>query len=61
MIVGGVFAAWFMGFELFQVPENQSWGELALGLGTVVAAGVALLYLIGGHYIDWWELVAGYW
>ena len=20
-----------------------------------------MLYWVGGHYIDWWELVAGYW
>jgi len=50
-----------MGFELFQVSDRTSWGTLALGLGGVVAGGVCLLYWTGSLYIDWWELVAGYW
>ena len=41
MIVGGVFSAWFMGFDLFQVSEHQSWFVLALGLGSVAATGAS--------------------
>ena len=41
LIIGGVFSAWFMGLELFQVSEYQSWSVLALGLGSIVAAGAS--------------------
>jgi len=61
MIVGAVFAAWLMGFELFQIQEDASWGVLALGLGSVIGMGGALMVWTGSHHIDWWELVAGYW
>lgn len=61
LIVGGVFSAWFVGFKMFQVFEHQSWGELALGLGAVVAAAAGMLYWTGSHFIDWWELVTGFW
>jgi hypothetical protein len=61
LVVGAVFSAWFMGFELFQPSENSSWIELGLGLGAVTAAGMLMLYWTGSHYVDWWELVSGYW
>lgn len=59
LIVGGVFLAWFIGFELFQVSQHQSWVELAFGLGAVVAAVAGTLYWTGSHHIDWWEVITG--
>jgi len=61
LLLGGVFSAWFMGFELFQVHENKSWLELGILLAAVVGAGGLLLIWTGSTAIDWWELVAGYW
>jgi hypothetical protein len=59
LIVGGVFLARFIGFGLSQVSQHQSWVELVLGLGAVVAAVVGTLYWTGSHYIDWWEVILG--
>jgi hypothetical protein len=50
-----------MGFELLQTRDDVSWGALALGLGGAGSAAGVLLYWTGSHYIDWWELVMGYW
>jgi len=43
------------------VSNSASWGSLLLMLGGVSAAGAVLMYWTGSHYIDWWELLAGYW
>ncbi|RDW78159.1 hypothetical protein BP5796_06011 [Coleophoma crateriformis] len=77
LVIGGVVGAWFFGFELFQiasskdpqipfiVPEPRrlvsSWIELVALLGFVIVGLLALISWTGAHWIDWWELVLGYW
>ncbi|RDW84995.1 hypothetical protein BP6252_02585 [Coleophoma cylindrospora] len=77
LVIGGVVGAWFFGFELFQVASSKdpqvpftvpeprilasSWIELVALLGLVIAGLLLLISWTGALWIDWWELVLGYW
>ncbi|KAL3424804.1 hypothetical protein PVAG01_04085 [Phlyctema vagabunda] len=77
LVVGGVVGAWFYGFELFQFSSTQdpqipfqpaeptvsdsSVLEIISLLGLVVAALLVVISWTGALWIDWWELVLGYW
>ena len=61
MVLGAGLLAYLGGFELLQVSEQSSWQDVGLGAGAAVLLVLAGLYWTGAHYIDWWELVSGYW
>jgi len=61
LITSGVFGSWLLGLDMFQVSEGQSWGMLASGLMGVVGVIGLGVWFTGALWIDWWELVLGYW
>jgi hypothetical protein len=43
LVSGGVFGAWFLGFEIFQVANDRSWYEFLGFLGGISVLGVGVL------------------
>jgi len=55
LLGGGIYAAWLYGTPLLQTSQPL------LFLPAVFVVTVGLLGLVGTLWINWWELVLGYW
>ncbi len=59
LLVGGCVGAWFFEPSFLQVSENV-WVQVGI-LAGMAGFTLMMLFFTGTVWIDWWELVLGYW